>query len=165
MANSSDDDASPMSNEDTKHLQTVIRHIKLVQDNCEKLAWSMIENGQPEQAIDLMKNALKHDSSKLDGIEWLYLREGSPHFDLALEQHVKTNPHHPEHWKSGIIEMPPIYIAEMVCDWKARSDEFGTDLRSWIKESAYKRYEIPPNGKVAKIVKKYLDLLLEKPFK
>jgi hypothetical protein len=61
--------------------------------------------------------------------------------------------------------MPPDAIAEMVCDWYARSQEMGTDLRAWIKEEALKRYDIPPTGRVAKLVKKFVDLLLDPPLK
>lgn len=34
---------------------------------------------------------------------------------LAVRQHRKTNPHHPEYWLKGILDMPDVFLAEMVC--------------------------------------------------
>ena len=57
---------------------------------------------------------------------------------MGIRHHAETNPHHPEYWH-GIENMPKVYIAEMVCDWYARSNEFGSDLREWVKDKATKK--------------------------
>ena len=148
-----------------KYLSTVIRHIKLIQDACHKLGMRLIENGEADFGKLLIANSFIHDNSKFYGIEWEYLNNDATKEQLALahKQHVTTNPHHPEYW-GDVNSMPRIYVAEMICDWKARSDEFGSDLKDWIKNSAFERYGIPKSGKIAKQIKEFLNLLLEKPF-
>lgn len=130
----------------------------------------LIKSGEEKFGLTLIANGRIHDNSKFHGTEWLYLNdeiaEVSPDlFQMAVQQHVTTNPHHPEYWSNGVDEMPRIYIAEMVADWGARSQEFGNDLREWIKQNAYERFSIPPTGKVAKQIKFFLSLLLEPAFK
>ena len=94
------------------------------------------------------------------------MKKGNPkEFELALFQHTSTNPHHPEYWNNGVQGMHEVYVAEMVCDWHARSSEFGSDLRTWVKESASKKFEFSLTSKVYKSIKGYLDLLLDSPFK
>jgi hypothetical protein len=79
-------------------------------------------------------------------------------------EHVQTNPHHPEYWSGGIDTMPRLYKAEMVCDWHARSSEFGTDLREWAKGKAVRKYKMNHSGRTYKEIKELLDLLLERKF-
>lgn len=148
------------------------RHITNVQESAHLLAERLVKrerDGDIVLAHDLVTNAHVHDKSKFDGIEWLYLhdevKESHPDkFQMAWYQHVHTNAHHPEYW-SGIDNMPEVYIAEMVCDWKARSNEFGSDLRVWIKESATKRFEFSTHGKSYKKIKQFVDLLLDPAFR
>jgi|15BtaG_2_1085339.scaffolds.fasta_scaffold00359_19 hypothetical protein len=160
-----------MNTEDTNHLQLVLRHIDNVQQSCLILGYKMIEAGDQKDGLQLIANSQIHDNSKLrPGIEWQYLRDGfnekhSELFKAAHLQHVSTNPHHPEYWPNGIKDMPPVYIAEMVCDWKARSSEFGTDLRGYVKDTATKRFGFTVQSAQYKLIKKYLDLLLGTPFK
>jgi len=71
----------------------------------------------------------------------------------ATEHHIKNSPHHPEYFcdrnlgllnnkdRDGIPEvainafsMPDIYVAEMVADWLAMSEELGTSITDWIKK-------------------------------
>ena len=116
----------------------------------------------------LLANSMLHDNSKFRGVEWEHLSDDSKdknpeQFKGAVKQHQLTNPHHPEYW-SGIETMPTVYIAEMVCDWKARSGEFGTDLREWVKTKAAKRWNFTTQGRVYKEIKEYLDLLLDPRF-
>jgi len=173
-----------------KNLKSVTRHLDLVQDACKLLAERIIDeaielsrevdesglkkaDGEKEQieikkkidfAIMLIANGRLHDNSKFFGIEREYLIPGEDpqKVKLAHHQHVTTNKHHPEIWGS-LRQMPEIYIAEMVCDWFARSTEAGTDLRKWIKEQALEKYSVSANGKTYKVIKKYVDLLLDDP--
>lgn len=150
-----------------KNIETVHRHIRIVQDACLKLATRLCEEGEEDFARHLIANSLIHDNSKFHGIEWECLttqEEDRTKLQLAHRQHVTTNPHHPEYWGPDITQMPRLYVAEMVCDWKARSDEFGSDLRTYIVDEAYPRFKIAPTGKVSKWIKYFLDRLLEKPF-
>ena len=52
----------------------------------------------------------------------------------------------------------------MICDWKSRSEEFGTDLRKWIDESATKRYKFTNEDLVYKKIMYFVDMICEKPF-
>lgn len=153
----------------SERLGILRRHIEHVQESAYLMAERIVKGGGDEfLAHELITNIQAHDQSKFRGIEWKYLhddvKETEPElFKLAWEQHVWTNPHHPEYW-AGIEHMPDVYVAEMVCDWKSRSNEFGTDLRSWIKDSATKRFGFPTSGKVYKKIKRFVDFLLDKPF-
>lgn len=148
-----------------EQLQTLMRHIRKVQDACGLLAERLLKKGEIDFARRLIAASLTHDNSKFFGIEW----ENLIHSDkpellkFAVHHHQQTNKHHPEYW-GGIDNMPRLSVAEMVCDWYARSNEFGKDLRQWIKEEATERYSISPQGKSYKIIKEFIDLLLEPPF-
>jgi len=148
-----------------KYLRSVLRHIGLVQDACKLLGEKFIEKGEVDFGRILIANGFKHDNSKLYGIEWEYLNtESDPEkLRLAHHQHVTTNPHHPEYW-GGVEQMPRICVAEMVCDLFARSTEFGTDLREWIKTEFVKKHSLSPNGKCYRAIKEFVDMLLDKPF-
>ena len=151
-----------------KRLAAVLRHIENVQDNCKLLGTRLIEQGRVEFGRTLIANGLIHDNSKLSGIEWEYLHEDVKEtnavlFQLAYQQHIKTNPHHIEFW-GNIEAMPEIYIAEMICDWKSRSSEFGTDFWLWVKEKATKKYKFTIHSRPYKSIKNFADLLLDMPF-
>jgi hypothetical protein len=66
-------------------------------------------------------------------------------FQVAWLHHIHNNPHHPAHWvlyDDGnviVLNMPDIYIIEMLCDWLAMGIYYGTTLESyWESESAQK---------------------------
>lgn len=158
-----------MSDFNHTHLRSVIRHITLVQQATQLLGERLIECGEAEFGLALIANGLKHDQSKFHGIEWDFLvraddEKAKEYLGIAWRQHVETNSHHPECW-GGINEMPRIYVAEMVCDCFARSQEMGTDFRKWIKEDASKKYNFSLNGKIYKQIKFFVDLLLDPEFK
>jgi poly-gamma-glutamate capsule biosynthesis protein CapA/YwtB (metallophosphatase superfamily) len=54
---------------------------------------------------------------------------------------------------------------EMVCDWKARSNEFGTSLQDWIENSAADKYGYTVDSEVYRRILYYTDILCDKPFK
>jgi hypothetical protein len=107
-----------------------------------------------------------HDASKFRGIEWDFLDPATTNrqgLKLAVSQHHRTNPHHPEYW-DGINNMPEVYVAEMVCDWKARATETGNCLVDWINGDGSKRYKIAKDSNVYKLIMQYVDMICEKPF-
>jgi hypothetical protein len=153
---------------DKQHLQSVIKHIARVRENCQILADKLIDNNETELAMRLIANSLTHDKSKLFGAEWLYLREDIKQshpgmFNIALQNHTSANRHHPEYWGS-IKDMPSVYLAEFVCDVTSRSQEFGDNIREWVKNIATKKFDFTVQSNTYREIKKYLDLLLEKPF-
>lgn len=147
-------------------IDALVRHIDHVRDNCLLLGERLINKGNPIGRI-LIANGFIHDNSKFYGIEWEYLTDSSGDNGLmkaAIKQHNTTNPHHPEYW--GTIDlMPNVYIAEMVCDWAARSSEFGTSLQDWIEEGAAKRFDYTTDSEIYRKIISYSNLLCDKPFR
>lgn len=152
-----------------KHLKNLIRHIDNVRANCLKLGDILIDSGEQSLGLDLIANGYVHDASKFHGIEWLYLNDdckiSNPElFEAAHKQHVTTNKHHPEAWVDGIQGMDRLHLAELTCDWAARSSEFGSDLRDFLKSKATKRFGMTIQSKTYKEIKDFIDMLLENPF-
>jgi|19_taG_2_1085344.scaffolds.fasta_scaffold00369_11 hypothetical protein len=150
-----------------EHLDNLLRHIELVRDYCTLLGKRLIKQGRHEFGQLLIARGHTHDATKFYGIEWDYLHRGpdTPHdeLELAIKQHVRTNSHHPE-FHGGIIHMPEVDVAEMVCDWYARGTEFGTNLRDWITDTAIGRYKIDLEGKQYAWINNFVDMLLRDPF-
>ena len=147
----------------TDKIEMVLSHIQNVQRNCYKIGLKLIKSGDVELGRNLIANGQIHDNSKFKGIEFEELFHGSLILMEVVKHHATTNPHHPEYWGS-IHKMPEVYVAEMVCDWAARSSEFGTDLRGWINDKAASRYNFSMDDTTGDKINKFLDLLLAKPF-
>jgi hypothetical protein len=151
-----------------EHLDDLIRHIDLVQAAGILLGKRLITAGRPDFGrLIIAKVYGGHDESKFYGIEWQLLHKG-PGFAYseiqpAVKQHHETNAHHPEYW-GGFENMPEIAVAEMVCDWYARSQELGTGLREWIRDEAIPRYGIDMEGEQYRWVQRFVDLLLQTRF-
>ena len=155
--------------ETLQKITVIWRHIEEVQKNCFLLGEKLIAAGEEDLARQLISNSLVHDQSKFLGIEWEYLQVDDEDGELyekkrmAIRHHNSCYPHHPEYWK-GIKNMPSVYAAEMCCDWKARSSEFGSSLKEWIDGDAAIRYGFTKRDKIYREIMKYTNLLLEKPF-
>jgi hypothetical protein len=117
--------------------------------------------------MSLIKNGRLHDISKFNEFEFEFVelnKGGSIEgFSKALQFHRESNYHHPEKW-NGIKNMPSLYVAEMVCDWLARANEFGTDISQWIRNEATKRFDFKMSDPVGIEIQGYLDMLLVPPF-
>lgn len=150
-----------------EHLDNLVRHIELVREACLLLGKRLIHRGRKEFGRILISKGFVHDASKFAGIEWEYLHAGNDipkeKLDLAVKQHTATNSHHPEYW-GGIENMPEIAVAEMVCDWYARSMEFGTGLRAWINDVAVDRFKIDIKSEQYQWLTGFVDILLESQF-
>lgn len=152
-------------------IRAIARHIRNVEDNCLLLGEKLIERGELDLGHKLIANGYVHDASKFWGVEWEHMAPGQSTVEesaklklkLAVQHHNRTNEHHPEYW-GDIHLMPRLFLAEMVCDWKARSEEFGTSLRDWIDEQATKRFAFVKDEKVYKEITEFVDMLCPKPF-
>jgi len=60
--------------------------------------------------------------------------------------------------------MPDVYLAELICDVKSRSEEFGTSLLDYIDNIGMKRWNITENDDIYKKMMIFINLLCEKPF-
>ena len=153
-----------------EHLDNLIRHITLVREACTLMGKRLIMQGRKDLGRLLIMRGHMHDVSKFTGIEWDYLHVGPDvapiDLDHAVKQHTRTNSHHPE-YHGGVDNMTPLDIAEMVCDWYARAQEFGTDLRAWVRSEAVDRFKITPGLASEQWVwiQECLDLLLKDSFK
>jgi len=154
-----------------RKLFKVDKHIKGVHEAIATLCERIIDTAETEEDLDFAKKLLQrgysHDLSKFTGIEWESLNAESEKelLHIAMRQHHQMNDHHAEHFIGGIREMNNLQIAEMVADLKARSSEFGSDLRTYIKEELTERLGFTVNSKVYKTIKKFVDLLLDDQFK
>jgi hypothetical protein len=153
-------------------IRGIARHIRNVEDNCLLLGEKLIDLGEIDLGHRLIANGFVHDASKFSGIEFEYMAPGQTSQEegaklklrMAVHHHQTTNPHHPEFWAGGIKEMPDVYLAEFCCDIKARSEEFGTDIRVWIDESATKKWGFVKEDKVYKEIMRFVDMICAKPF-
>jgi hypothetical protein len=150
-----------------EHLDNLVRHIELVREACLLLGRRLMDSGRMEFGRLLIAAGFQHDVSKFFGIEWNYLHAGRDvpfeQLTFAIRQHTETNSHHPEYW-GGVENMPEIAVGEMVCDWYARSQEFGTGLRDWIKQNAIDKFKIDLESDQMKWINKFVNILLEDHF-
>jgi hypothetical protein len=151
-----------------EHLDNLIRHIELVRSAGVLLGKRLMRDGEQEFGRLLIARVFVHDATKFYGTEWKYLHAGKDvsqdKLELAINQHRETNEHHPEYW-GGIQRMPELAVAEMVCDWYARAQEFGTGLRDWIQEHAVERFKIGKDSEQHRWIMRFVALLLEDPFR
>lgn len=153
-------------------IRAIARHIKNVEDNCLILGERLIQSGHIALGRQLIANGFIHDASKWGGIEFEYMSGAEPldgesakvKLKLAIQHHQLTNPHHIEYWSNNIDNMPDVYLAELVCDLKARSEEFGTSLMDYIDDSGLKKWGITKDHKKYKRIVEFVGLLCEKPF-
>lgn len=147
-----------------KYTEYINNHIKAVQE-----AYETAINGfkavfpevyeDDKQVFQLSINLQHHDRSKFDENEfWYYAMRFFPvngidpesekvkkDFKIGWLHHVHNNAHHPNHWalvddnKVILINMPDIYIIEMLCDWMAMSKYYNsTTMKYWESDSAKK---------------------------
>lgn len=137
-------------------VKTLIRHIENVKDNMLLLAEKTMEQGNSSLSRQLLGRAYRHDNSKFFGVEWEGLIKDSKMLDVAIRNHRELNDHHPEYW-GGVDNMPEVCLIEMVCDCKARSEEFGTDFLEWFDR-------LDCTTSVRNTIYYWCELLLERPW-
>lgn len=128
--------------------------------------------------IELKKNIENHDNSKFSDDELVpyakrfFLPNGEElykeEFDRAWLHHIHNNPHHWNYWvlvdgKNEItaLEMPKIYVYEMICDWLSFSIKKGdlTEIKSFY-EKKRNEYIFHPNTR--KLVEEIIDTIVNK---
>lgn len=137
-------------------INDLIEHKKLILDCCQTMSKYLYKNGQHELSKEILRRAVVHDNSKLDEDEmekFLELRIKDKPFKNAnsmlsdfekerIKIHWSKNRHHPEYFED-ISQMEEIDIIEMVCDWAARSRQYGTDLIDFVKTRQKNRFNFP----------------------
>ena len=140
-----------------KLAEDTTKHKKLVMDNCLLMAEHIINTeGNVDLGIKLLKRGAYHDNSKFDFAEFLslssILKSNKCFVDAstslsseekkAIAYHWSHNRHHPEYFED-ISEMQTLDKLEMVCDWFARSLQYGTDFIPFIEERQKNRFHFP----------------------
>ena len=158
---------------DFAKLDKLLQHLDGVNRNCRLLGKRLIEEGEVKLGHSLIARGMTHDNSKFFGLEWEWLtmteddhkkkKDAKDTLWLAIKHHHSMNPHHPE-FHPDVTDMSRLDVAEMLADWKSRSEEFGTSLDDFVKVSMAK-YDIAPTGRIGKFIKLCMTLLLDKPFK
>lgn len=144
----------------------LIRHIEIVRESSIIIGNILIEQGRQVLGHDVIRRGHAHDLSKFTGIERLFLHQkkkvNKKNLELAIQQHVTTNDHHPEFFENGMDDMNEAQLIEWCCDVYARSAQFGTDLMEWVDNVAVKRFNI--KNEQYELIVKYLKCLTSGKF-
>ena len=113
------------------HIENVKKSYDLIEDKL------LIDSDLTvEELTQLNHNIENHDKSKYEDVEFYpYLCNFYPsnknklnqeEYDYAWLHHQHNNPHHWQHWvlredegKLKTLDIPDIYIIEMLCDWSS----------------------------------------------
>lgn len=132
-----------------------ILHKKIVLDNCLILGKYLIKEGKINLGISLFKRGSEHDNSKFDTEEFTRLSkilkskkcfidaktQLSKEERKAIQYHWEHNRHHPEFHVEPSDDMSELDILEMVCDWYARSKQYGTEFIPFVMERQENRFK------------------------
>lgn len=136
------------------------QYINYINEHISNIKCAMINYGDKLcELLNLDSNKLMeliyiHDKSKYDIEEFIAYRmkfypstsdtkskeDVDELFNLAWLHHQNNNPHHPEYWvliddgKVKALDMPNIYIAEMLLDWEAMSMKFHDNTYKYYYE-------------------------------
>lgn len=132
----------------------IITHKIYVLQVCHKVFQYLSEHDQLKLGIDLLKRAANHDNSKFNNDEFKNMAQIlnsdecfknaeyklSPEEKKAIETHWKHNKHHPEYFEN-LEDMTELDMLEMVCDWYARSLQYGTDFIEFVRTRQKVRFK------------------------
>lgn len=144
----------------TEHKENVAKGFRWLQENIPEV----IDDGF-EWQICFNHDASKTDPEEYDAYDAYFYGNNRSYsvvqnFKKAWLRHIHNNPHHWQHWilindepKEGmvVIDMPYIYVVEMICDWWSFSwtkgdlnEIFGwyEDRKDYMKLSANTRISV-----------------------
>ena len=129
----------------TEHKENVAKGFRWLQENIPEA----IEDGF-EWQICFNHDASKTDPEEYDAYDAYFYGNNRSYavvqnFNKAWLRHIHNNPHHWQHWilindepKEGmvVIDMPYIYVVEMICDWWAFSWKKGdlNEIFGWYED-------------------------------
>ena len=103
----------------------ILQHIKIMRELVSDIV------------VDILTRGMDHDKSKLESPEFEILikyptNKTTPfasraysvrleELHIALKHHYENNPHHPEHFEKGILDMTLVDLILMLLDWKSSS--------------------------------------------
>lgn len=153
-----------------EHISDTLLHKQLVIKAGMNLIQYLYENGRNEDALQLARRCARHDNSKFESEEMKgFLRlpkEGETMKNANatmpetvqkfIKMHWKHNRHHPEFF-TDYHEMEELDIMEMVCDWYARSLQFGTNFKEFVKTRQANRFHFDED--FFNVVWKYCEII------
>ncbi len=156
-----------------EQLEDIYKHKQLVENVCYVLVKYFFEINEDEKALDLFKRSFTHDLSKIKEDEFYGMAEfandtgalkdpkksADSDKQLAINLHWDRNSHHPEYW-TNVNQMAEIDIIEMVCDWYARSIQFGNDMLDFFKVRQDERFHFPQD--ICDTIEKYYYIIKER---
>ena len=158
----------------TEHKENVAKGFRWLQENIPEI----IEDGF-EWQICFNHDASKTDPEEYDAYDAYFYGNNRSYsvvqnFKKAWLRHIHNNPHHWQHWilindepKEGmvVIDMPYIYVVEMICDWWSFSWKKGdlNEIFSWYEDRKdYMKLSANTRRSVEYILGKMKDKLEEK---
>lgn len=157
-----------------KMIDDNVLHKKIVLDKCLLVSKYFIQKGNVELGLNIIRRGVAHDNSKFSKQEFVELVSIiSPKTDKCfkdatytlseeerkiIERHWKSNRHHPEFYDNQ-EEMGELDIIEMVCDWAARSQQYGTDLMEFVEERQHNRFKF--SDRLFKKIEGYCRLVVQ----
>lgn len=158
----------------TEHKENVAKGFRWLQENIPEV----IEDGF-EWQICFNHDASKTDPEEYDAYDAYFYGNNRSYsvvqnFKKAWLRHIHNNPHHWQHWilindepKEGmvVIDMPYIYVVEMICDWWSFSWTKGdlNEIFGWYEDRKdYMKLSANTRKSVEYILGKMKDKLEEK---
>lgn len=151
-----------------RHIEDTLTHKQFFIQSCFKMMDYLYDCNRYDDALELAKRCSVHDHSKFE-LEEVRLfiqlpseKDKKPNGVLTAEQrelirmHWSKNRHHPEFF-TDYKEMCEIDILEMVCDWYARSLQFGTSFMNFVNTVPQKRFGF--DDEFFETVLKYCNIL------
>ena len=158
----------------TEHKENVAKGFRWLQENIPEV----IEDGF-EWQICFNHDASKTDPEEYDAYDAYFYGNNRSYsvvqnFKKAWLRHIHNNPHHWQHWilindepKEGmvVIDIPYIYVVEMICDWWSFSWKKGdlNEIFGWYEDRKdYMKLSANTRRSVEYILGKMKDKLEEK---
>ena len=158
----------------TEHKENVAKGFRWLQENIPEV----IDDGF-EWQICFNHDASKTDPEEYDAYDAYFYGNNRSYsvvqnFKKAWLRHIHNNPHHWQHWilindepKEGmvVIDMPYIYVVEMICDWWSFSWTKGdlNEIFGWYEDRKdYMKLSANTQISVEYILGKMKDKLEEK---
>lgn len=158
----------------TEHKENVAKGFRWLQENIPEV----IDDGF-EWQICFNHDASKTDPEEYDAYDAYFYGNNRSYsvvqnFKKAWLRHIHNNPHHWQHWilindepKEGmvVIDMPYIYVVEMICDWWSFSWTKGdlNEIFGWYEDRKdYMKLSANTQRSVEYILGKMKDKLEEK---
>jgi hypothetical protein len=167
-----------------KHINLVRKYCQRIFDYDRNRFRSLVKQGQKHDASKFKSPEFEpyvhvnwHYKMKRQGKEYKVSKEMQDAMHQATLHHIKNNPHHPEFHTSQVnvlnkdmknrdekvaelidaTKMPEDYVAEMVADWCAMSEELGSTPMEWGDKMINKKWKF--TDKQVEVIKELIKAI------